>query len=173
MLFGNAVFVIGYLLIYRAVGERCACVELAQAGLILGLSLVKLGLGSIEFGLLLIYNGRIAHHALGFLDLYARLFKLGLGLAFFLHIGGIAAVVLGLCRVVLRLALLILRPCIVKLRLGILDYALAPHDRPLCHELLERLDVFLAACLVFVGVHIALGIDADVDIGIVIRREAV
>ena len=173
LLFGYAIFVIGYLLVYEPVGKSLLRFKLHQTALILGPALVKLRPCGIKLRLLLVDDGCVTHHFLGILYLLAGLFKLSLGFTFLLHIGGVAAVILGLCRIILRLALLILSLRVVKLRNGIVNDTVAPDDSALGHELFKRLDIFLCAFVVLAGVHIALGIDTDIDIRIVIRREAV
>ena len=121
----------------------------------------------------MINNGRISHHALGIFDLLTRLFELSLGVALLFCILGIAGIVIRLGCIVLRLAVLILFFCIIKLRHCVINDGVTPYHGALGHEFFKPVNIFLRALLVLIGVNIALGLDADIDIRVVIRRKAV
>ena len=77
------------------------------------------------------------------------------------------------CRLVLIKSRLILCLCIGKLCFCLVDDAVIADDSPLFHKLLKRLYIRFGVILIFVRVHIALGIDGYIDIGKVIDRKAV
>ena len=81
--------------------------------------------------------------------------------------------VLCLGRLVLIKSRLILCLCVGKLLVCLVDDAVIADDSPLGHELLKRLYIRFGVILIFVRVHIALGIDGYIDIGEVIDRKAV
>ena len=171
--FVYAVFVIRDLLVYRTVSQLLFRFKLAQTIFVLGLARIELCLCRIELCLLLVNDRGVPHHFLGVLYLLARLFELSCGRGLLLSIFGIAAVIFRLCRVILLLALFILRPCIVKLRHRVVDDAVIADGRALLHELFKGSLIALDAVFVFLGIHIALGVNAEVDLRVIIRRKAV
>ena len=48
-----------------------------------------------------------------------------------------------------------------------------PYNRALGHEFFKPVNIFLRALLVLIGINISFGIDANIDIRIIIRRKTV